>query len=111
MIIIKIILCMFCFSDYLGTAAITGIVIGGIIFIAVVVTLCVVCVCGVGKRGSSGNIINPHPGAQSKHDQWVQRRMVLMVNFVDFSFHFLCFVVAIFDIVHACGAYMAYINC
>ena len=60
---------VFCFSDYFGTGAIIGIVIGGIIFIAVCVGLCAVCVCGLGKhRGSSGNVIYPNTGAQSKHD-------------------------------------------
>ena len=51
----------------MGTAAIIGIVIGSIIFIAIVVGLCAVCIFGLGKhRGSSGNVISPNTGAQSK---------------------------------------------
>ena len=57
----------FSLYSYMGTAAIIGIVIGSIIFIAIVVGLCAVCIFGLGKhRGSSGNVISPNTGAQSK---------------------------------------------
>ena len=70
-----------CFSANFGVAAIIGIVIGCIVVIAIVVGVCAVCVFGLGKhRGSSGNVITPNTGTQSKHAVYPSLRITCQTS-------------------------------